>query len=562
VRTAGRCLALAWALCGPLLGADARAEHIRSFESEIEIDPDGRFVVEERIVCDFGEPPGHGLQRDVPVRYGRGLAPDYRISLDVLAVFDGAGRARPYRVSSHGAFRRIHVGDPERMPSGVQEYRLRYSVRRGVLWLEDHDELYWDATGAWPAPIESARATVHLPGAPGAQAVGALCLTGPPGSVETACSTQREEGRVVFAARRALASGEGLRLVVTIPKGVLSEPSDVARLLDRARDDASAASALPLLVLLGMAGLWLHGREPRAAAAIHERYEPPDGMTPAEMGAVLDERVALRDITATLLDLAVRGYLAIHELEARRFLFLTDVDYELRAVRPADAALKGHERRLLAALLGGQSSVRLSALRDSFHAQIGGIETALYRQVSRRGRWFLISPRHVRRAYLAAGIALALAGGLALALGGSGPLALSLAASGALLAVFGPWMPRRTRAGRRAHQQIRGFREFLERVEVDRLERMGKRTLAQFEQVLPYAFVLGAADPWAEAFADLYTGEPSWFHGRGAFEARRFVGHVGRSLVVAGEVMSSRPRSGAGDSGLQHRAPAATGRDA
>ncbi len=98
-------------------------------------------------------------------------------------------------------------------------------------------------------------------------------------------------------------------------------------------------------------------------------------------------------------------------------------------------------------------------------------------------------------------------------------------------------MPRKTRRGRRARQHIQGFEEFLERVEVDRLERLGMRTLSQFETLLPYAFVLGAADAWTEAFADLYTEPPSWYRSRsgGSFRPRRFVSDVGRSLNAFGD---------------------------
>ena len=41
------------------------------------------------------------------------------------------------------------------------------------------------------------------------------------------------------------------------------------------------------------------------------QYEPPDNLTPAECGTLVDNSVDMRDITATLVDLAVKGYLTI-----------------------------------------------------------------------------------------------------------------------------------------------------------------------------------------------------------------------------------------------------------
>ena len=74
--------------------------------------------------------------------------------------------------------------------------------------------------------------------------------------------------------------------------------------------------------------------------------------------------------------------------------------------------------------------------------------------------------------------------------------------------------------------------------------------ITRFEERLPYAFVLGAADAWADAFADLYTTPPTWYHSQrsGPFRPRLFVNDVGRSLRTAGETLPSRPR-GSGFSG-------------
>ena len=113
---------------------------------------------------------------------------------------------------------------------------------------------------------------------------------------------------------------------------------------------------------------------------------------------------------------------------------------------------------------------------------------------------------------------------------------------------------RRTRRGRRAYEEILGFKEFVERVDADRLQRMGGRSVGQFEKVLPYAIVLGVADRWADAFADLYTEPPSWYRSsryHDGFAPRLFVSDLGRSLQTMGQTMRSAPRSsGSGSSGF------------
>lgn len=545
-------------LCGAGVGgaATARAEErIRTFRVEIELAPDGRFTVEERLLYDFGDARKRGIYRDIPVRYERSGTPDYGVALEVLSVTDGAGNARPWRETREGRDVRIRIGDPDRTVSGPQEYWIRYRVRRAILWLDQHDELYWNATGnGWAVPIEAASVRVRGPRNALPDDLRLACFTGPLGTQGTDCESSHADGEIAFATRRSLAAGEGLTLAVALPKGLLAEPSALSRFLDRASDWLSPSLGIPLLTFLGMGGLWWHrGRDPVGPDAVPVRYEPPDGMSPAELGTVLDESVDMRDITATLLDLTVRGYLEIEEIETTRFLFLKDSDYTLHERNADPARLKEHERLLLAGLLGGNQSVRVSELKDHFYTRIPGIREALYREVSRDAGWFPTSPERVRNRYLAAGAITGVLGMAALPFG-AWATGLSLLGAAAIVVGWGRVMPRRTRAGRRARQHILGFQEFLERVEVDRLERLGKRSVAEFERLLPFAFVLGAADAWAQAFADLYTEPPSWFrsHHGGPFRPRSFVADVGRSLDSVGSAMASRPRSsgGSGSSGF------------
>ena len=103
------------------------------------------------------------------------------------------------------------------------------------------------------------------------------------------------------------------------------------------------------------------------------------------------------------------------------------------------------------------------------------------------------------------------------------------------------------------YEQILGFREFVARVDKDRLERMGGRSPERFERVLPYALVLGAADAWADAFDGLYTRAAALVRGpqprvRSARAASST--SLGHSLGTIGSALASAPRGGSGRSGL------------
>jgi uncharacterized membrane protein YgcG len=161
------------------------------------------------------------------------------------------------------------------------------------------------------------------------------------------------------------------------------------------------------------------------------------------------------------------------------------------------------------------------------------------------------SPPHPISRFNAIVLGLSSVGAVLASAAGSGAGLVAIAASAAIGLAFARAMPRRTRKGRRVRQHILGFQEFVERVEVDRLERLGMRSVEQFEKLLPYAFVLGVADSWADAFSGLYTEPPQWYVGRndGPFRPGHFVDRVGHSLQTAGSAMSSHPR-GSGSSGF------------
>jgi hypothetical protein len=134
------------------------------------------------------------------------------------------------------------------------------------------------------------------------------------------------------------------------------------------------------------------------------------------------------------------------------------------------------------------------------------------------GGYYARRPDRLRQFYVGVGILI----GLVMA-----PLGRYLAAPGtpwytwmlsgiltALIIVgFGSFMPARTIAGVRALGKVRGFVDFLGRVEKDRIERLQK-TPQLFEKYLPYAMALSVENKWAQAFGRI-TVQPKWHRGPG-----------------------------------------------
>ena len=551
VRRAFLLLVLLLAAAAPL-DAAARSLVIERFDVEVFVFKEGHVEVTETIQPRFTG-VWNGIFRTIPVEYRTPQGFNYTLLLDVTSVTDDRGTPLKVEQSRERHYRKFKIWVPDARDA-TRTVILRYRVQNALKFFETHDELYWNVTGdEWEVPITSAAARVRLP--PGASGLRALAFTGAYGSREQRADVEIAHSEVRVRMRRSLAFREGMTVVVGFDKGLVKEPGPAATALLFLR--SNWVFLLPLGAFGLMFSLWhARGRDPRLRP-IAPRYEPPEGLTPAELGTLVDNSPDMRDVTATLVDLAVRGYVLIEEKEEERLLGLwsgKEYVFHLRKKPDEWTDLLRHEYKLLNALFrkGMLTSVELSDLQNKFYKDLPDIHDRIFERLLAR-RYYTQRPDEVRNSYLIAG---AVISGIAI-LGGTliahwmGLAPLSFIVAGILTAVpiigFGWVMPARTLMGARALEGVLGFEEFLSRVEADRLDRTIK-TPEMFEKYLPYAMALGVENNWVRAFEDIYRQRPEWYRGTdgASFHPRTFVSDLGRMSTQAASVMASAPRSSGG----------------
>ncbi len=535
----------------------AQAWFIRDFCTHVTVNPDSSLLVREEIQVDFESESRHGIFRTIPVSYRRGSL-KYNLRLKVLAVEDEKGQSYPYRVSRQGRYREIKIGDPDRYISGSHWYTISYLVRRAINYFDEHDELYWNATGdEWLVPIDRARAMVSLPAAVPPDEVITRSFTGPRGSQESRAEVSQELDEIIFEVDN-LGAQEGLTVVVGIPKGYLTKPGSITTIIWFLGDNWFFL--VPLVVLILMLAIWMtSGRNPRVEESIMVHYHPPSDLTPSEAGTLVDERADLTDITAMIIDLAVRGYLKIEQLDSKKLLFFSNRDYRFELLKEftADPELKTHEQQFLTGIFTTQSpggTVTLSSLKNKFYVHLPKIRKSLYQLLSKQG-YFYGRPDQIRGAYRGVGIALVVAGFFLMGILHRWEILVLLSVSGGIVLAFSTIMPRLTARGVRMVNQILGLKEFISRVEEDRLKRMSKEDPTLFDRILPFAMVLGVADEWADAFRDIYREPPGWFvsshYVAGAFYTGMLVSDLGQATKTMGSTLASAPsQAGKGGSGF------------
>lgn len=529
--------------------AAARELVIESFDVSVKVRTDGIIEVTEVLRPRFTG-SWNGIYRTIPVEYRTPQGLNYTLLLDLDSVTDEGGAALRYESSRERHYRKIKIWVPGARDA-TRTVTLRYRVRNGLKFFEDHDELYWNVTGdEWEVPIESATARIVLPG--GATGIRTLAFTGAYGSTEQDASVEVRAQEVFVRMRRSLSFREGLTAVVGWDRGLVRRPGALERVGLFLRSNWPLF--FPIGVFVVMYQLWwATGRDPRKRP-LSTQYGPPEGLTPAEAGTLLDNSADMRDLTATLVDLAVRGYLLIEEKKEEKLLGLwSEKEYVLHLQKKGKEGLKPHERELLDAIFSSRGDrVELSDLENSFYRNLPHIRDRIYDALLAR-RYYNSRPDHVKRTYLIAALVVGLltvwGGGFLSAKAGMafGTIVFGGLLSAAIIAGFAFVMPARTLDGTRALEHALGFEEFLGRVEADRMDRM-IRSPEMFEKYLAFAMAFGVEKNWAKAFEGIYSQPPQWYRGADftQFSPRSFTADLGRLSSRAGAMMVSAPRSSGG----------------
>ena len=253
------------------------------------------------------------------------------------------------------------------------------------------------------------------------------------------------------------------------------------------------------------------------------------------VGTIIDETANPIDVSATVIDLAVRGYLRIEENEGNGRFGRTDWTLT-RLPPPADERLLPYERQLLDGIFATRGDVvLLSELKNTFASTLKRIQTAMYQEVVTRG-WFRTSPQAQRGAWQGLGLVIAALGGLLLFYGrpaissilgggfsGGVALGIGLVLAGLIVSVLGGRMAAKTAEGSAVLAQALGFKEYLTTAEAGQIDFEEASNI--FSRYLPYAVVFGVADRWATTFAEVaHAAEaanqpllmPTWYVWSGA----------------------------------------------
>lgn len=479
----------------------AGTEHIQTMAVDATLTKQNLLNVHESIDYDFGSGAKHGIYRDIPTAYHQG-ADTYYTNVKLGTVTQDGATAKT-SVSKADDNLDVRIGDADRTISGLHSYTINYTIQPLAYKLDSQPFLNVDLIGTgWIVPIATADITLRLED--NAQLTNITCFRGAYGAT-TGCSTTPTAANTLHFTETNLSSGNGVTINANLPSNYTSTylvankkpPLTLGAVLT-----ALFHAAVPIFfgililgaIIIAMLRSLLAKKKRRRQTVIPE-YEPPATLTPAEIGHLEDDSSGMAEVTATLIQLAVQGYIAIIQSEKTGLGRISGkYEYTLRVIKPftnADPAAAA----LAMGIIGPANEVTLSKVdRTSAAVAVQSFKSATLDALTSKGYY----AQH---------------GGLL--------------TNGAI-----------TDAGAQEWAHVDGFKLYLSTVEKDRLNFTDapERTPERFNQLLPYAIALGVEKEWAKQFKDIdIRMATNWYYGNSfdAFAIGAMAGSLNSSFASA-----------------------------
>jgi hypothetical protein len=489
-------------------------QSVQSYTVDAHLRSDDTLDVKEQVIIDFGDEGSFGLYRIIPTGYDTGkVRHTFQFKL-LNAAFDRGSSAYRQHISEGAAL--IQVGDPSVSLRHMRIFDMHY-VLRNIVDFSNGPHLRWDPIGySWLYPIQHLAIKIDTPFNAQAVPLNLSAVIGQNGTTRELSSEKTPRGIEVQA--NNLSTGDAIVLNIDLPAGSVRKPS-FSRQVGWFLADWWPAIFLPILVFCALAAVrWTCGRIEETPQLLAEELALPENLLPAELGTLLDDHCDLLDLTATLFDLAARGYLRIEEVKSVNFVSFSNRDYIFTRLKELDEPqLAEHEKLLMASLFSSEESklsqtAKLSEVKETFYQHHPAIEAAVYRSLVNKGQ-LLRTPSEIRRCYVAGGGGLFLTGLVMTLLPEATFFAvgLGLLASGITALMMAPTMPSRTILGCKSLRQTKKFRSFLLTADKGHIQALARGDSSLFGRFLPYALVMGAADRLADGLKDVIKSEPAWY---------------------------------------------------
>jgi len=529
--------------------------YIKNFQTEIIVNTDSSLLITERITADCGTlPDKHGIFRTLPTFYKKDPNVTVKTPVNLKSITDFDGNEIKYSQSTSYFDKTVtwKIGNPNKAVTGENNYLIKYEVKNAIRFDNPNsDEFYWNILGNfWDLEIDNFSAKIYLPEGINQGNANAYAYSGSFGSKENSAASYSwtTSNILEITSSRTLAKDEGITASLTFPKNIITPhtPSWWEKY------GAYLYLLIIPIVLFVSFRVWKrYGRDFKLKRSITPEYDIPDNLSPIEFSLLFENySLQTKAVTAAIINLAVKGYLKIEQLEKKNILSQKDfLLTKLKSKKP----ISDIDQQLLLYLIPGES-IKTSDLKNKFYTKIASLKS--------KGINFLTKNSYIDPSGMPWQVGMFVLAFLFF--GGSFPaffisfhLGTALFVSSIILFVFALLMPKRTQKGAETYWRMQGFRLFIKMTERYRARFNEKENI--FEKFLPYAMLFGMTKIWIENMKKIYGEQyfaayhPVWFYGYAftSFDANSLNSVISDLSSNMSSTISSNPSSsGAGGGGF------------
>lgn len=515
--------------------------YIQNYDINVNVLENNTFEISEHIDVYFNE-SRHGIYRTIPVentvRRQDGTTDTVKAKIRKINVSEGYSKETDFGVCQ------IKIGSENDYVIGEHSYDISYQYVLGRDKSSGFDEFYYNIIGdSWDTYIENVSFTVTMPKEFDAEKLG--FSTGAYGAIGSDIVDFAVDGNVITGRlTHGLEPYEAVTMRLELDDGYFYYNKILYAL------ELGSLVGIPLIALIVAVVLWAkYGNDKKVVAPVE--FYPPNGMSSCDVAYWSKGALTDTDVVPTLIELANEGYVEISRA------FDSKNDFEIRKLKSSyDGADENKELffKGLFAFSDENGTVHKAGLENSFYLTIKKI-VGNYDTLKNRTKVFeskSLIARVISWVLSVASIALIIVISWFSLIGSEKtvPLLIGLLIGVASFA-FSFFIRKRTDSSHAILEKIKGFKNFLETAEKDRLETLVEQDPQYFYDILPYAYVLGVSTKWMSKFESIAMAPPSWYGGsHGMFDYYVFSRFINSTMSSATTTMVSTPQSSSSGGGF------------
>lgn len=561
--------------------------YIKDFQSEITVNKDSSLLIKETILADCGNLPNkHGIFRVLPTQTKKTQSESIQTPIELISITDSKDNKLKYSTINNSSDHTItwKIGDPDITVRGINEYKIIYKVKNAIRFDNNNfDELYWNLNGNfWDIETDKYSAQISFPKEVIQSNTEINLYSGKFGnsSNDLAAYKWLNNNVLLVSSNQTLKTKEGITLSVTLPKDIFAPyiPTFIEKY------GQYFWFLIPIIAFVLCFSFWYsNGRDPKINSAIAPMFEIPENLDPLTMGIIMSSgSMKTHHITATIINLAVKGYITIEEIENKSVL--SKRDYALILKKNDFKSLSFSEQQVIKHIFTLEKineTVRLPSLENNFYAALSLMRKDIYNLLIEQD---IFAPSTIKNMFFPhkiqvkslqvqiKALIIPIAVGLYFIMDiflmissifgfhaqSLSPYAwISIILPIPIFLTFLFLMPKLTLKGAKLVLLIKGFRMYIEKAEKYRQQFNEKENI--FEKFLPYAILFGLTNKWIKAMNNIYGEEylasyhPAWYCGASIsnFNVDSFTTSLNNLSSTMSSTFSSSPSSsGSGGGGF------------